>query len=39
MAVESKVLAIAIEAAGAMPQTNDRPFADCMGTAGLLLDK
>jgi hypothetical protein len=39
MAAESKVLTIAIEAAGAVPQTNDRPLTDGLGAARLLLDK
>jgi hypothetical protein len=39
MAAESKVLTIAIEAAGAVPQTNDRPLSDGLGAARLLLDK
>ena len=39
MVVESKVLPITIEAAGAMPQTNDSPLTDGLGTARLQLDK
>jgi hypothetical protein len=36
---ESKVLSVAIEAAGTMPKTKDGPLTDRSGTAGLHLDK